>query len=102
VDIETIKAKVRSGNWVVSTHADQEAADENIGIAEIRDAILGDELLEQYADTGRGPSCLLLGFVKGRPIHVVCGWRGAAAVIITVYVPKPPKFEDPRTRRRSP
>ena len=73
MDIEIIKAKVRDGNWVISSHADQEAADESIDITEIRDAILGDEILEQYTDTGRGPSCLLLGFVKDRPIHVVCG-----------------------------
>ena len=102
MDIETIKARVRSGNFVLSAHADQEAADENIDIAEIRDAILNDEILERYADTGRGQSCLLLGFVKGRPIHVVCGWRRGSVVIITVYIPKPPKFENPRTRRRSP
>ena len=101
VDIEAIKSRVRDGTWLISAHADQEAADENIDIAEIRDAILGGEILEQYADTGRGPSCLLLGFVNGRPIHVVCGWGGSAVVIITVYVPKPPKFENPWTRRRS-
>jgi len=84
VDIEVIKAKVRNGNWIVSAHADQEAADENMDIAEIRDAPLDDEVLEQYADTGRGPSCLILGFVKDRPIHIVCGWRREAVVIITV------------------
>jgi Domain of unknown function (DUF4258) len=98
VDIERIKAQVRGGNWVISAHADQEAADEGIDIAEICDAVLDGEILELYADTGRGRSCLLLGFVRGRPIHVVCGWRGEWVVIITVYVPKPPKFLDPRTR----
>ena len=101
MDIDVIKTQVRSGSWIVSTHADQEAADENIDIAEIHDAILNDEILEQYADTGRGPSCLILGFVASRPIHVVCGWRGEAVVIITVYIPKLPKFSDPWTRGRT-
>jgi len=101
VDVEAIKSKVRDGTWLISAHADQEAADENIDIAEIRDAILGGQILEQYADTGRGPSCLLVGFANGRPTHVVCGWAGPAVVIITVYIPKPPRFEDPWTRRRS-
>lgn len=73
MDIDIIQRKLRSGNWLVSAHADQEAADEDIGIADIRDAVLNDEILEQYVDTGRGPSCLILGFVRGRPIHVVCG-----------------------------
>jgi hypothetical protein len=102
VDIQVVKAKVQSGQFVISTHADQEAADEKIDIAEIRDAILNDEMLEQYADTGRGESCLILGFVDERPIHVICGWRRESIVIITVYVPKLPKFQDPWTRRRSP
>lgn len=101
MDIEAIKIAVRDGSFVFSTHADQEAADEDIDIAEVRDAILNDEILEQYEDTGRGPSCLILGFVSDRPIHVVCGWRRDTVVIITVYVPKPPKFENPWTRRRS-
>ena len=101
MDINVIKARMRSSDWLVSAHADQEAADENIDIAEIRDAILRDEVLEQYSDTGRGPSCLILGFVHGRPIHVVCGWRGEKVVIVTVYIPRPPKFVDPWTRRRS-
>jgi hypothetical protein len=102
VDIQVVKAKVQSGQFVISTHAYQEAADEKIDIAEIRDAILNDEMLEQYADTGRGESCLILGFVDERPIHVICGWRRESIVIITVYVPKLPKFQDPWTRRRSP
>lgn len=102
MDIQVVKAKVQSGQFVISTHADQEAADEKIDIAEIRDAILNDEMLEQYADTGRGESCLILGFVDERPIHVICGWRRESIVIITVYVPKLPKFQDPWTRRRSP
>ncbi len=102
MNIESIKAKVRQSHVVISSHADQEAADEAIDIAEIYDAILNDEILEHYADTGRGESCLVLGFVNGRPIHVVCGWRREDVVIITVYIPKPPKFLDPWTRRSSP
>lgn len=101
MDIAIIKEKVGNGDFVLSAHADQEAADENITIAEICAAILNDEILEQYADTGRGESCLILGFVNGKPVHVVCGWYGNSIVIITVYIPKPPKFKDPRTRGRT-
>lgn len=101
VNIDVIKAKVHSGQFVVSAHADQEAADEEIDIAEIRDAILDGTMLEQYDDTGRGESCLILGFANDRPIHVVCGWRRESVVVITVYIPKPPKFTDPWTRGRS-
>lgn len=102
MDIEAIRDRVRNGKFVVSAHADQEAADEDIEIAEIRDALLNGEILEQYADTGRGESCLILGFANGNPIHVVCGWHRESVAIVTVYIPKPPTFEDPRTRRRAP
>jgi hypothetical protein len=100
VDIEAIKRKVRNGSFYFSTHADQEAADEAIDIAEVQNALLNGELLESYPDTGRGESCLILGFAGRRPIHIVCGWRHEAVLIITVYIPRPPKFEDPRTRGR--
>ena len=100
MDIEEIKRKVRSDIFILSTHADQEAADEAIDIAEVRSALLNGELLESYPDTGRGESCLVLGFVNGRPIHVVCGWRREAVLIITVYIPRLPTFKDPRTRGR--
>jgi hypothetical protein len=100
MDLEAIKAAVREGRFIISSHADQEAAAEEIDIAEIREALLHSEVLEVYPDTGRGESCLVLGFAGARPIHVVCGWRQEKVVVITVYVPKMPKFQDPRTRWR--
>jgi hypothetical protein len=99
IDIKVVKEKARAGKFIISDHADDEAADENIDIAEIQDAILADDILEQYPDTGRGESCLILGFVAERPIHAVCGWRRDSVLIVTVYEPKLPHFIDPRTRR---
>jgi len=98
VDIDVIKIKIRANEFLLSDHADHEAADENIDIAEIRQAILNGEILEEYADTGRGESCLIVGFANERPIHVVCGWRRDLVVVITVYIPKAPKFINPWTR----
>ena len=99
MDIDVVKAKVRHGDFVVSDHASTEAEDEEISFEQIRNAILNDTILEQYEDTGRGESCLILGFVKGWPIHAVCGWRGENIVVITTYVPREPWFSDPWTRR---
>jgi len=98
MNIDVIKVKVRANEFLLSDHADHEAADENISIAEIRQAVLDGEILEDYADTGRGESCLVVGFANERPIHVVCGWRRDRVLVITVYIPKPPKFFDPWTR----
>ncbi len=102
MEIQAIKQLVRNGKFVLSAHADQEAADEGIAIAEIRDALLNGEILEQYPDTGRGESCLVLGFANDKPIHAVCGWYRESIAIVTVYIPKSPKFDDPWTRRRQP
>ena len=61
-------------------------------------ALLNGEIIENYASDRRGESCLILGYAGEIPIHIVCGWRGERVAIITVYIPKPPKFINPRTR----
>ncbi|MFZ2727490.1 MAG: hypothetical protein WAX77_14640 [Methylococcaceae bacterium] len=35
---------------------------------------------------------------NGIPIHCVCGYMGQTLVIITVYIPTPPKFKNPYER----
>jgi hypothetical protein len=99
VELEEVKEKVRRRQYVYSNHGDDERQDENLTLAQVEQTLLGGEILEQYPDTGRGDSCLILGFAGDVPIHVVCGWRGEDLVIITVYIPRPPKFVDPWTRR---
>lgn len=98
MDIETIKAKVHQNKLVFSSHAEEERMDEGLTVEEVITAILNDEILEQYPDTGRGISCLVLGFVGEKPIHIVCGWRGDSVAVVTVYIPAPPHFSDPWTR----
>jgi len=67
-------------------------------------AIMGGEVIENYPDDPRGESCLLLGYVEAIPVHVVMGWatsqpnREKTLRIITVYIPQPPKWDDPRRR----
>ena len=56
-------------------------------------------VLEEYKDMGRGESCLIVGFTNsGKPVHVVCGLNENSLVIITVYIPGPPKFKNPYER----
>ncbi|MEM2915724.1 MAG: DUF4258 domain-containing protein [Candidatus Bathyarchaeia archaeon] len=39
------------------------------------------------------------GFTEtDKPIHVVCAQRGDWLVIVTVYIPRPPKFKTPYER----
>ncbi len=98
MDLGEIKGKIRSDVYVYTSHADIERQADELTLMQIEEALLSGEILEQYADTGRGESCLILGYSRDLPIHIVCGWRGEQVAIITVYIPGPPKFIDPRTR----
>ena len=99
MDIHDIIERVRNDQYIYSLHADIERKADQLTFRQVEQALLNSEILELYPETGRGESCLLLGFVGDTPIHAVCGWRGDNIVLITVYIPKPPKFIDPWTRR---
>ena len=92
--IEWICERVKKGEYYFSKHGDQERQNDNLIVAEVEEALLAGRIIEQYDDTGRGESCLIAGFTEaGKPIHIVCGKRGDWLVVITVYIPRPPKFK---------
>ncbi|MBK5968537.1 MULTISPECIES: DUF4258 domain-containing protein [Thiorhodovibrio] len=94
-----INACVTAQNYRYSRHGDRERQNDGLSLDEVEQALLNGRIIEQYADTGRGESGLLVGFTDaGKPIHVVCGRMGAALVVVTVYVPTPPKFKTPYQR----
>ena len=105
MDLGEIQRLLRDGKYEVSFHAQQERLEEDLDLIQIEAAIIDQgELLEEYSDDPRGESCLLLGFVGPRPIHVVLGWATMRTEtqsmlrLITVYTPTAPKWIDPRTR----
>lgn len=105
MDLQQIRRLLRDGRYEVSFHAQQERLDEDLDLAQIETAIIEHgELLEDYPDDPRGESCLVLGFVGGRPVHAVLGWATMRLAsermlrIITIYTPAAPKWSDPRTR----
>lgn len=95
MDIEEIKAKVHANDYIYSHHADLERRADDLTLAQVEDALLTGEILEQYPDTGRGESCLAVGFSGDISIHAVCGRHGDKVVLITVYIPGPPQFVEP-------
>ena len=100
MNIERIHRQIAQASYEISVHAEKERYAEQISLDDIEQAILRGVILEDYADDPRGASCLILGYSRGRAIHVVCGWTSANILrIITVYLPKPPKWLDDRTRR---
>lgn len=96
---EWICELVDQGNYYWSQHADLERQADDLTVSQVEQAILQGRVLENHPDTGRGESCLIAGFCDtGIPIHVVCGIRGGLPVIITTYIPMPPKFKNPYQR----
>jgi hypothetical protein len=104
MDIQEIRQLMRQGAYEFSMHAQQERLAEDLDVREIERAITQGEMLEAYPHDPRGESCLILGYAGVKPIHAVLGWargreeRKRILRIIMVYLPKPPKWSDPRTR----
>ena len=98
MEAEEIQAKVSQNLYVYTAHGDIERQADGLTFTQVEEALLNGEILEQYPNTGRGKSCLILGYASEIPIHIVCGWRGERVAIITVYIPSLPNFINPRTR----
>ena len=98
MNLQAIKSCIRNSQYLYSLHAEIERKADELTFAQVEQALLNGEILESYPDTGRGESCLLVGFADETPVHIACGWRGDKVALITVYVPTPPKFTDPWTR----
>ena len=99
MEIEKIRDKIQKEEFEISFHAEKERYAEDITIPDLENAISNGEILENYPDDPRGESCLILGYSQNRPIHIVCGYSFANSIrIITVYIPKPPKWIDEKTR----
>jgi len=101
MEIEEIKEKIRYDRYEICFHAEKERYAEDITVSDLETAISNGEILEDYANDPRGPSCLILGYSQNRPIHIVCGYTSIKWVrIITVYIPKLPKWTNEKTRAR--
>ena len=101
IELDWVKQCVRTETYFYSAHADKERLADNLTLTEIEEAIQSGIILEEYTSTGRGPSCLVAGFTKlGKPVHIVVGRKSEQAVIVTVYIPTPPKFITPFKRNR--
>ena len=103
MDIQRIRNKILTGEWVLSHHARIRAGQRKIRDFDLVIAIANGEIIENYPEDQRGHSCLVLGHTgDGQPIHSVCAFDlSGTLVIVTAYFPEPPKWKDPKTRGRS-
>lgn len=100
LNIDWIRERVRRKEYLITWHADQERRDDDLDIADMEEALLTGLIIEDYPEDKRGHSCLLYGRSANCDVHVVCG-RNASGwpVLITVYVPGPPKWITSTKRR---
>lgn len=100
--LEWIREQVRQGHFLYTFHADEERRNEGLSPDDVRTALLTGQVVEEYPEDPRGPSCLVYGNTGGRDIHLVCGRnRLGWLVLIAVYLPGPPKWRTPTERNRT-
>ncbi len=100
--IEGIKEKVSQGRYIISFTHTEKLRQRRMKAEDIERAIQTGAIIEDYPEDRRGPSCLILGFVGKRLLHVVCGRLDAEEIlIITAYEPDPTEWDsDGKTRKR--
>jgi hypothetical protein len=83
-----IQRKFASVKWVYTKHAVGESAIERgIWSYEVEEAIGRGKIIEDYPTDKYGPSCLILGWEKKRPLHiqVSCPRSEEKIEVITLY-----------------
>lgn len=99
--LEEVCRQLASGEFEFSRHAFRRAVERDIGEAEIREAGIAAEIIEEYPDDKYAPSVLLLGFTRSRrPLHLQVSVVPSPFVrIITLYQPDSVEWLEFRLRR---
>jgi len=73
-----------------------------ISETDVLEVLATGKIIEDYSTDQPYPSCLRLGFVKGRPLHIVTAEATdeATTVIITVYEPDLDRWESGFEKRK--
>lgn len=83
-------------------HALSRMFERKISEADVVQVLSSGKIIEDYPTDQPYPSCLRLGFVKNRPLHIVTAEATAEAtiVIITVYEPDLERWEPGFEKRK--
>jgi hypothetical protein len=104
VDIETIRERIRKGNYLIKSHAVRHALKEGFERIHMVEAILEGTIIEEYPDDQRVLICGPTTLAKTTNIylHVVCEYADAIYVeFVTAYIPDEQEWERPPVRRRT-
>jgi hypothetical protein len=87
---------------IFRVHALRRMFERRISVDDIRVALENGEIIEDYPDDVPYPSGLTLGWVAGRPLHIVAAevTNTGETIIITVYEPDPKLWESNFKRRK--
>lgn len=89
-NLPTIVRAFEAGKYGISQHAYPELDDDGITTRILEHTLCYDmpEIIEDYPDSGRGPSCLILAWINdSEPLHAVVGYGGTEIILVTSYRP---------------
>jgi hypothetical protein len=102
VDLEILGRAVQAGRIEWRKHVLQKLAERGLAQTAVLQVLLSGEKIRDYGADKPFPSALFLGYVGGKPLHVVaaCDVASEQVFIITAYEPSQEIFEaDYRTKR---
>jgi hypothetical protein len=102
-DLAVFREAIAAGRIEWRKHVLQKFAERGIPQQAVREVLLQGERIRDYADDKPFPSAVFLGYVSGKPLHVVaaCDETNRLAFVITAYEPSLEIFEaDYRTKRK--
>ena len=103
VDIEKIRERIRSGNYLIRSHAIQHAVKEGFDRQHMVEAILNGKIIEEYSDDQRVLLCSRRIALENTKIylHVVCEYADPLYIeLITAYFPDRQQWQNPPYKRR--
>jgi hypothetical protein len=101
VGIENFRRKVAVGQYAISFTHTEKLRLRRIKAADIEQAVKSGNIIEDYSNDPRGPSCLILGCVGNRNLHILFARLAAEELlVVTAYEPDPEEWEnDWQTRK---
>jgi hypothetical protein len=101
--LKRIREQALRGQLRVTAHAHREMVAEAILLDDLLAALSNGEIIEDYPTHQRGACCLIPGRdAAERAAHIVCTTAQPVLIIITAYLPLPPRWITPTQRGARP
>ena len=103
MDLKLLRQALDEGRIEWRKHVLQKLAERGVAQSAVLEVLRAGERIHDYAEDRPFPSALFLGYIGGKPLHVVaaCDEANRRVFIITAYEPSLEVFEpDYRTKRK--